>query len=99
MDDEIKLLVLLSRTIGGLRAGDLNSFDWTAFERGFAKCTFVRPKTRNKKPTPQTLLVPESVRPFIQAWHEWLGRPVFGPVFPARKGKRPGQAKKRSNMS
>lgn len=98
-DAEIKLLVLLSRTIGGLRAGDLNSLDWTAFGPGFTTCTFIRRKTRKKKPTPQTLVVPEPVRPFIEIWHQNQGCPPFGPVFPVRKGKRAGQAKKRSNMS
>lgn len=31
VDGETKVLVLLGRTIGGLRTGDLNRLDWTAF--------------------------------------------------------------------
>ena len=99
VDAEIKLLVLLSRTIGGLRAGDLNSLDWTAFSPGFATCTFVRRKTRKKRPTPETFEVPTGARPFIAAWWERQGQPEAGPVFPVRRGKRAGEAKKRSNMS
>jgi integrase len=98
-DPEIRLLVLLSRTIGGLRAGDLNALDWQAFGPDFATCTFVRRKTRRKRPMPQTLEVPSPVRPFIAAWHERQGKPESGPVFPVRRGKRAGKQKKASNMS
>ncbi len=35
---EIKMLALLSRTIGGMRAGDLNALDWTSFGENFATC-------------------------------------------------------------
>ncbi len=99
VDAEIKLLVLLSRTVGGLRAGDLNSLDWTAFGPDFATCTFVRRKTRKKKPAPQTLEVPEPIPTFLNVWWERQGKPITGPVFPVRKGPRAGEAKKRSNMS
>jgi len=98
-DAEMKVLVLLSRTIGGLRAGDLNGMDWTAFSPGFATCSFVRRKTRRKNPLPQTLEVPQAVRPFVHVWWERQGCPVAGPVFPVRKGKRAGGFKKHSSMS
>ena len=91
--------MLLSRTVGGLRAGDLNSMDWTAFSPGFTACTFVRRKTRRKKPIPQTLEVPAPIRPFLTVWWARQGCPIAGPVFPVRKGKRAGQAKKSSGMS
>lgn len=99
VDAEIKVLVLISRTVGGLRSGDLNALDWTAFSPGFETCTIVRRKTRKKKPAPQTLIVPEPVRPFLAAWHARQGEPAKGPVFPVRRGKRAGEVKKRSNMS
>jgi len=99
VDAEIKLVVLLSRTIGGLRAGDLNGMDWTAFSPDFETCSFVRRKTRKKNPLPQTLEVPAPVRAFVAAWWERQGRPVAGPVFPVRKGKRAGGFKKHSSMS
>lgn len=99
VDAEIKLLVLLSRTIGGVRAGDLNTLDWTAFSPRFETCTFVRRKTRKKRPAPVTFEVPAAVRPFLDAWWRRHGSPEAGPVFPVRRGKRAGEAKKRSNMS
>ena len=99
VDAEIKVLVLLSRTIGGLRAGDLNALDWAAFGPEFATCTFVRRKTRKRRPLPETFEVPEPVRAFVAAWHEAHNRPGGGPVFPVRKGRRAGEQKKASNMS
>jgi len=99
VDAEIKLLVLLSRTIGGLRAGDLNALDWTAFSPGFGTCTFVRRKTRKKKPAPQVFIVPERVRPFIEVWWQNQRCPEAGPVFPVRRGPRAGQSKARTSMS
>jgi integrase len=99
VDVEIKMLVLVTRLVGGLRAGDLNALDWTAFSPEFATCTFVRRKTRKKKPTPQTFEVPSSLRSLLRAWWDAHGRPEAGPVFPVRKGKRAGEAKKKSNMS
>jgi integrase len=99
VDAEIKMLVLLSRTIGGLRAGDLNSLDWTAFSPEFTTCTFVRRKTREKRPLPETLIVPAPVRPFLAVWWERQDTPTAGPVFPVRKGPRAGELKKASSMS
>jgi len=99
VDAELKLLVLMSRTIGGMRTGDLNTLTWDAFDPGFASCTFVRRKTRKKRPTPQALEVPEAVRPFLKAWWEVSKMPTTGPVFPVRKGDRAGQLKLQSKQS
>lgn len=91
VDAEIKILVLLARTIGGMRTGDLNRLDWTMFSPGFATCSFVRRKTRKKKPGPQTLEVPAAIRLFLDAWWRGQGRPEAGPVFPVRRGRRAGE--------
>jgi integrase len=99
VDGELKLLVLLSRTIGGMRTGDLNRLQWTAFDPEFTTCTFVRRKTRKKKPAPVSLVVPASVRPFIKAWWHASSAPEGGPVFPARRGARAGQEKLSSKQS
>ena len=99
VDSEIKLLVLLSRTVGGLRAGDLNALDWSAFSPNFETCTVVRRKTRKKRPAPQTLIVPHMVRPFLTVWWEEQKKPPAGPVFPVRQGKRAGLYKTHSSMS
>jgi integrase len=97
VDSEIKMLVLISRTIGGLRAGDLGALDWTAFSPDFGTCTFVRRKTRKKRPRPETHAVPDVVRGFLKAWHDAQQNPSAGPVFPARRGPRAGKPKKMSN--
>jgi integrase len=99
VDAELKLLILMSRTIGGMRTGDLNTLTWDAFDPEFTTCTFVRRKTRKKKPAPQALEVPEGVRPFIKAWWDVSKQPTSGPVFPVRRGERAGQVKAQSKQS
>lgn len=98
-DSEIKLLLLLSRCIGGIRSGDLNAMTWDAFSPGFEVCTLVRRKTRRKRSTPEPFDVPAAIRPFIEAWWRRQQCPSAGPCFPVRKGERAGLAKKASNMS
>ena len=95
VDAEIKMLVLLSRTIGGLRAGDLNNLDWTSFGPDFATCTLVRRKTRKKKPGAVKFEVPADVRPFVEAWWRLQQEPKAGPVFPVRRGPAPASPRKR----
>jgi integrase len=99
VDPEIKLLVLISRTVGGLRTGDLNRLDYSAFGPDFATCTFTRRKTRKKKPAPETHEVPAAIRPFIEAWWTAHKKPESGPVFPVRRGERAGEVKKQSKQS
>lgn len=95
VDIEIKMLVLLCRTVGGQRAGDLNALRWSAFGEDFATCAVPRGKTD----TPQVLIVPHIVRPFLGWWHAGQDFPNDGPVFPCRRGKRAGEPKKPGNMS
>lgn len=104
-DAEIKLMALMARTIGGMRAGDLVALTWEAFDPDFTTCTFVRRKTRRKNRRPQPLEVPEAVRPFLVAWKKrqaevWKDRKEGLPacLFPARKGPRAGQPKLNSNV-
>src|SRR5690606_33616565 len=54
---------------------------------------------RRKTGTPQQLEVPEDVRPFIAAWHELLGAPSSGPVFPVQRGKNAGGFKTANTSS
>ncbi|HTF45183.1 MAG TPA: hypothetical protein VK641_14840, partial [Terriglobales bacterium] len=100
VDGEIKVLLLISRTVGGLRGGDLNAMQWTAFAPipGFNTCTFVRRKTRrtkkpSKPPKRETHALPEQTRAFVTKWWENHDKPTTGPVFPSRKGKRAGELK------
>jgi hypothetical protein len=84
--------VLLSRTLGGMRAGDARALDWSHFGPGFAMCSVPRRKTRGKRP-PQELDVPEAARPLLAAWHVTCGEPEAGPVLPVQRGARAGERK------
>jgi integrase len=106
VDTEIKLMALMARTIGGMRAGDLVALTWDAFDPEFTTCTFVRRKTRRKNRKAIVLEVPVAVRPFLAAWqahHEAKRDKALPepdgpkPVFPVRKGKRAGGIKKSTN--
>jgi integrase len=92
VDPEIKMLVLLSRTVGGMRASDLHALDWAAFGPEFKTLRVPRHKTRHERGA-QELDVPEQVRPLVDAWWRAEGSPASGPVFRVRKGPRAGEAK------
>jgi len=95
-DVELKILALISRTLGGARTGDLNKLAWTAVDtKAFETVTVPRSKTLR----PQTLEVPEPVRPFLRAWWERAGQPTTGPVFPARRGRNAGGFKTENGMT
>jgi site-specific recombinase XerC len=90
-DYELRMLSVVARCEGGMRTGDLHAWDWTMLDRdGFAWCTIPRCKTAQ----PDTLDVPEPLRPFLRAWWERAGRPSAGPVFPVRIGERAGEFRK-----
>jgi integrase len=89
---ERQTMSAVSRCFGGLRTNDLHKLNWQAFEIGngeFARGWAPRVKTRR----PQLLEVPAVLRPILRDWWERQGRPVTGPVFPALRGKRAGEAK------
>ncbi len=84
------MLSVVARCEGGMRTSDLHAWDWTMLDlNGFASCTIPRSKTA----APETLDVPEVLRPFLRAWWERAECPTSGPVFPVRKGKRAGDFK------
>jgi integrase len=89
---ERQTMSVISRCFGGLRTNDLHKLTWQAFEIGdgeFARGWAPRVKTRR----PQLLEVPTVLRPILRDWWERQGRPAAGPVFPALRGKRAGEAK------
>jgi integrase len=91
VDPELRLMSLAARAEGGMRASDINRWDWSMIDRvHFATC-FV-PRTKTKRP--QALEVPEVLRPFLRARWEGVRRPESGPVFPVRVGKRAGDFRK-----
>jgi integrase len=90
VDLELRMLSLAARCEGGMRAGDLNAWDWTQIDRAnFAECFVPRAKTR----TPQRLGIPDTLAPFLRAWWERAGKPESGAVFPCRLGPRAGEFK------
>ena len=94
VDAEIQVLVIFARNVAGLRSGDLMAATWEGFSPGFETYTFTRRKTRKKRPLPETHAVPEAARLYLETWHDVHGKPKSGPVFPARRGKNKGKAKK-----
>jgi integrase len=90
-DIELKMVSLVARTEGGMRTAELLRWDWSMIDTAtFAACTIARAKTGEI----QRLEVPEVLRPFLLAWWTRHGKPASGPVFPSRRGRTKGQAKK-----
>jgi integrase len=88
-DLELRMLSLVARCEGGMRAGDLNRWDWTQIDCvDFAECTVPRAKTGK----PQALAIPDVLAPFLRAWWERAGKPDSGPVFPTRRDGRTRKA-------
>lgn len=93
---ELKLLSLAARTEGGMRTGDLMRWDWTMIDRvAFELCVI----PRAKKGQPQTLEIPEVLRPFLRAWWVQRGCPASGPVFPRVRGEAKGKARAARGVS
>jgi hypothetical protein len=90
---EIKMLVLISRTVGGQRASDLSALPWEASTEGFTTCRLHRQKTRKKRGA-QELEVPEAVRRFLAARREPQGRPRRGPCSPSAAACGRGEARR-----
>jgi len=79
---ERQVMSIMSRTFGGVRAGDLHALEWTALDiEGGAFAHGWAP--RKKTARPQKLEIPEVLRPFIRAWWGLAGEPLTGLVFPA----------------
>jgi integrase len=96
LDLECKLVVIVSRTQGGMRTAEIIRWDWTMLDLdSFAVCKIARAKTDEV----QTLEIPEVLRPFLAAWWARAGKPVAGPVFPVRRGPRAGKDKKSRGTS
>lgn len=93
VDVEIKLVILVARTLGGARGAEVNRWDWSMVDRDtFVACVLQRAKGDDV----QDFLVPEALRPFLRAWWEGHGCPSSGPVFPVGRGLRRGEARGKS---
>ncbi len=93
-DDELRMLALVARTVGGMRASDLNRWDWSMLDRVHFETCFIPKGRKGKRKVnrpPRELEIPEPVRPILRARWEAAGKPESGPVFPTEKGKRAGE--------
>jgi integrase len=93
---ERQTMACVARMFGGLRTGDLHALKWESldaeqgrFEFGWA--------ARRKTSAPQLLEIPAMLRPILRDWWERRGRQLTGPVFPARRGERIGEEKKKGS--
>ena len=85
---ELKLMGLVSRTLGGMRTGELHAWDWRDVDVDtWATAIAPRPKTRSKT----KLALPAIVAKDISLWWLQSGCPRQGPVFPDRFGERHGK--------
>jgi integrase len=86
-DLEIRVLALFARVLGGARRAERMRLDWSTIDvESFALVTMVRAKGGK----PQTLEIPELLRPFLRAWWTAHAAPRTGAVFPGRKGRNKG---------
>jgi site-specific recombinase XerD len=95
---ERQVMACLARMFGGLRTGDLHALRWDAFAPGgsIASVGFEwgwapRQKTRR----PQKLVVPEVARGALFTWWITHDKPTEGLIFPARRGARAGEEKRK----
>lgn len=93
VDLRLRVLAVISRTLGGMRTSDLHAWTWQHIDTKTWKEAFVpRPKTKKKtkdKQRPHEL--PELAVQYLKLWWMAQGRPVgsvpvFGLAKPARKG-------------
>jgi integrase len=93
---ELRAMCGCARILGGMRTSDVNRWDYQQIDLvHFAHVIVPRTKTD----APQDLAVPEELRPILRDWWERAGRPTSGPVFPARRGPRAGEAKAERGIS
>ena len=93
---EVKLASLVARFEGGMRTAEVLRWDWSMIDTaGFATCTILRAKTGDVV----HMAIPGTLAPWLRQWHSNAGSPSSGPVFPAVRGDRKGQAKRGKGYS
>jgi integrase len=79
---------LVSRLLGGARVGDLHSITWQSFDLEDFAFGWV---PRNKTERPQRMHIDPVLRPYLAAWHQRMGSPREGLVFPRLIGAGAGE--------
>lgn len=92
-----RVLYWASRAIGGMRASDLHAWRWSMVDTsGWATCTVVRPKTKDK---PVGHRLQPVVGAMLKEWFLACGCPrPDTPVFPRQRPRRKGQGAKGTHM-
>jgi integrase len=86
--EDLKLMALVSRTLGGLRTSELHGLDWRHLDlEGWATADIHRPKTQTRT----LLAIPEVLVGPLRLWWLQQAAPKAGPVFPDRSGGRHGK--------
>jgi len=96
VDLELRVMGVSARCEGGMRTRDVTAWTWDMVDtKLFAYCTVPRTKSGQ----PQKLDIPDLLQVELRRW--WLdkGRPTSGPIFPVRRGKRKGEARRRRGVS
>jgi integrase len=94
VDLEVRMMVAVSRCIGGMRTSDINTWAWEHIAtRTFETCVVPRSKTA----APDELVIPPVARGPLRSWWERQGEPATGPVFPVRQGSNAGAFKAKTN--
>ena len=88
----------MTRTFGGVRAGDLHALRWEALDTEDGRFAFGH-VARAKTQRPDRLAIPEVLRPFVRQWWQQWERPSEGPVFPVLTGDQAGKQAKRAGTS
>ncbi|MEY4545377.1 MAG: hypothetical protein RL685_1572 [Pseudomonadota bacterium] len=105
--EEIDMLSLCSRYLGGQRTSDLHAFDYSGIDKvRWLTARVRRPKTEGRKRKKRRgqkratrafewvlHQIPVYVRGPLEAWWKKHGSPEDGPVFPLRRGPNAGKRK------
>lgn len=89
---ELRVMAVVSRTLGGARKSDLESLDWAMIDTtDWLTCFLPRPKTaKSKKVLHQRHRIPELAVRFLKEWWLSKGKPQSGYVFGVRRRRRLG---------
>jgi integrase len=86
--EELKLMGLVARVLGGMRTSELHAWDWRHVDlEGWLTAEVPRPKTR----TVTRLALPDMLVGPLHLWWLQQAAPRSGPVFPDRSGGRHGK--------
>jgi len=88
-----QVMSIMSRTFGGVRAGDLHKLTWDALDTDGGRFEFGH-VARSKTQRPERLAIPELLRPYVRRWWKEWGEPSTGHVFPVLTGDDVGAGKR-----